>query len=662
MAVFALLDDAHSTPQQPTSRLYRDWVREHRCSDPAALDGVWAAVDRDLRAGLHAVVLADYEWGAKLLRAGHAGLAVDDTASLRVLMFRELMHLSRAQVDAWLSAPSPPWGEGGGEGPGAAASQHAGPHPNPLPGGEGAREGGVGLGVGAAGVMNLVASVDRDAFTAAIERIHEAIRAGETYQVNYTYRLTGQAHGEPIDLYRRLRQRQPVAYGALIALPEGGHVLSCSPELFLRHDAGLLTARPMKGTAPRIPAPESDSETARLLSEDIKNRAENLMIVDLLRNDLGRLAETGSVNVPALFAIEPYATVFQMTSTVQARLRPGVGMPELLRAVYPCGSITGAPKHHTMELIARLETTPRGLYCGAIGWVDAPKAGARIGDFCLSVAIRTLTLGPEKQGLRAARLGIGAGIVIDSRAADEYDECRLKARFLTDLDPGFELFETMFASPTEGIRHLDLHLARLARSARVFGFPFERADLLAAIDAAMSRLAAGGPSRLRLALAYNGRMQVTHAPLAPLPNGGAGVGAGVDAAVEAVGLVLAPEPLPAVNPLAAHKTTQRAHYDAGVRAAEQAGAFDSLFFDAADRLIEGGRSNVFLKLGGRWFTPPVAGGALPGVMRGLLLADPAWGAAERELTRADLLGAEAIMVCNALRGPLVGQLLAVAAA
>lgn len=613
---FALLDDAHATAERPTSRLYRDWVREHRCSDPAQLDAMWAEVDHDLRAGLHAVLLADYEWGAKLLRAGHAGLASDDASSLRVLMFRELAQLSRAEADAFLMAHPPVWGEGG---------------PGP------------------AGVMNLAASVDRDAFTDAIERIHEAIRAGETYQVNYTYRLTGEAHGEPVDLYQRLRQRQPVAYGALIALPEGGHVLSCSPELFLRHDAGTLTARPMKGTAPRITAPESDSETARLLSEDIKNRAENLMIVDLLRNDLGRLAEIGSVSVPALFAIEPYATVFQMTSTVQARLRAEVGMPEMLRAVYPCGSITGAPKHHTMALIAGLETTPRGLYCGAIGWVDAPAAGARIGDFCLSVAIRTLTLAPSSNGVRAARLGVGAGIVIDSRAADEFDECRLKARFLTDLDPGFELFETMFATPTDGVRHLDHHLARLARSAAVFGFPFDRGEVKAAIDAALAGLAPGGASRLRLALAYNGRTRLTHAPLAPLPN-------------EAVGLLIAPQPLPSPGPLAAHKTTQRAHYDAGVRAAEQAGAFDSLFLDADDRLVEGGRSSVFLKLGGRWFTPPVADGALPGVMRGLLLADPAWAATERRLTRADLLHAEDIMVCNALRGPLAAHLLALVAA
>ena len=268
------------------------------------------------------------------------------------------------------------------------------------------------------------------------------------------------------------------------------HVLSCSPELFLRCENGLLTARPMKGTAARMQGPESDSETARHLSIDIKNRAENVMIVDLLRNDLGRIAQVGSVKVPELFAIEPYSTVFQMTSTVQARLRPELGFADVLRATFPCGSITGAPKHRTMQWIADLESTPRGLYCGAIGWVDAPQGDSRCGDFCLSVAIRTLTLGREVHGLRPARLGIGAGIIADSRADDEFDECRLKARFLTGLDPGFELFETLLATPAGELPHLQRHLDRLARSAALLGFAFDA-------DAARAVLLEGATSFVR---------------------------------------------------------------------------------------------------------------------------------------------------------------------
>jgi para-aminobenzoate synthetase/4-amino-4-deoxychorismate lyase len=514
---------------------------------------------------------------------------------------------------------------------------------------------------GAAGVMHLEASVDQPAFTRAIDRIHAAIQAGETYQVNYTYRLHAQAYGSPVGLYRRLRARQPVAYGAFIQLPtavEGGepgdattHVLSCSPELFLRHDDSVLTARPMKGTASRIRAPEADSETARHLSLDIKNRAENLMIVDLLRNDIGRIAQIGSVKVPDLFAIEPYSTVFQMTSTVQARVRPDVGVPELLRAVFPCGSITGAPKHHTMELIAELESTPRGLYCGAIGWIDAPRGEARLGDFCLSVTIRTITLGAEVDGLRPARLGIGAGIVLDSRADDEFEECRWKARFLTGLPPGFELFETMLATPAGGVQHLDRHLARLGRSAQVLGFVFDRFEAQRLVDEQVRKLSgtAVPRHRLRLSLAHDGSLQLTQAALADLPPGPDGV---------AVTLLIAEQRLPNTHPLSAHKTTLRQHYDDGVRAAERVGAFDSLFFTEDGRLVEGGRSSVFVKLDGRWCTPPVDDGALPGVMRSLVLDDPSWQAVERSLYRDDLERADALVVCNALRGALAARVIA----
>jgi para-aminobenzoate synthetase/4-amino-4-deoxychorismate lyase len=601
---FALLDDRDATRARPVSRLYEGFEREHRCIDSIDLEAVWTRVDADLRAGLHAVVLADYEWGAKLLEAGVR--AADAGAALRVLMFRRLTRLARDEVDAWL----------------AQRDDSAVDTP--------------------AGVIDLAPSVDRAEFTRSIAAIHEAIRNGETYQVNYTYRLEGAAYGSPIALYRALRRRQPVSYGAFIALPPGGaitHVLSCSPELFVRHDAGLLTARPMKGTAARVAAPESDSESARLLAIDVKNRAENLMIVDLLRNDLGRLAQIGTVRVPALFAIEPYSTVFQMTSTVEAQIRPDVGMPELLRAVFPCGSITGAPKHHTMGLIAQLERTPRGLYCGAIGWVDAPAGATRLGDFCLSVAIRTLTLGEAARGLRRLRLGVGAGIVIDSRADDEFDECRLKARFLTGLDPGFRLFETMHWAPGQGVRHLDRHLARLERSASALGFALDAAALRAAIAA----FTAPGVHRLRVALAHDGRFALSHAPLAALPLG-------------PVRLLIADQPLPESNPLSAHKTTLRSAYDAGVRAAEAVGAFDSLFFDTAGRLVEGGRSSVFARLDGQWCTPPLRDGALPGVMRGVLLDDPAWAAREHTLTRADLSRADAIVVCNALRGALPAEI------
>jgi para-aminobenzoate synthetase/4-amino-4-deoxychorismate lyase len=619
---FALLDDAGADGAAPTSRLYTGFAGEHRCTDPARLAATWAAVQADLRGQgptgerLHAVLLADYEWGARLIGAAHRPPPADEPAALRVLMFRQRARLGACEVADWLAG-----------------------HDDGQPAGAGA----------------LTPSVDDAGFDAAIAAIHAAIADGETYQVNYTYRLDGQAWGEPVALYRRLRERQAVPFGALIALPARADdarrwVLCRSPELFLQHQSGLVTARPMKGTARRFPDdPPRDHAAAHALASDIKNRAENLMIVDLLRNDLGRVAQTGSVRVPQRFAVEAYATVFQMTSTVQARLLPDIDMPALLRATFPCGSITGAPKQRTMHWIERLESTPRGLYCGSIGWVDAPADPAqRCEDFGLNVAIRTLTLGEARAGLRPLRLGVGAGIVQDSVAADERAECRLKARFLTALDPEFELFETLRGRPQDGIALQDDHLARLARSAWTLGFDFDAAAARALLAEAAAALT--GPTRLRLALARDGRLSLRQGPLTPLPTD-------ADGRPHApVRLIVSPHRLPATAPLAAFKTTLRAHYDAGVQAAEAAGAFDSLFLTEDGRLVEGGRSNVFLQLDGRWWTPPVSDGALPGVLRARLLADPRMAAAERTLTRADLQRAEAIRVCNALRGMLQAEL------
>ncbi|MEK8050915.1 chorismate-binding protein [Ideonella sp. DXS22W] len=653
MPCFALLDDAEARPGHALSRLYTRLVREHRCTDPQTLDATCQAVAADQARGLHALLLIDYEWGLPLQRLPARLLAEGSAApALRVLMFGQCQHLDAEGVGAWLATQ-------------AAAEAAAEPTDTDA------------QGRAACGVTGLTPSVSRAAFDAAIAQIHAAIARGETYQVNYTFRLQGQAYGTPTALYQALRARQPVPFGALLALPEAAaapfdadaeagadaegdasagaavatHVLSCSPELFLRHTGGELTARPMKGTAARQPDAQADAQAARALAADVKNRAENLMIVDLLRNDLGRVAQTGTVRVPALFAVEPYATVWQMTSTVQARLRPGTGLAEVLRASFPCGSITGAPKRHTMGLIGQLEDTARGLYCGAIGWLDAPAGGQACGDFCLSVAIRTLTLGPPApQGLRPLTLGVGAGIVQDSVAAAEWDECRLKARFLTDLDPGFELFETVLCTAEGQLPLLPRHLARLQRSATALGFALDISAAEQRLRATAAALPRGVPHRLRLALRHGGGMAITHAVLALLPAGAAGT---PDAPVR---LRLADAPLPAQRPLSAHKTTLRAAYDAGVRLAEQQGAFDTVFCTPDGRLVEGGRSAVFVRLGGRWFTPPLSDGALPGVMRSVLLDDPAWNATERSVALHQLREAEDIVVCNALRGVLHARL------
>ena len=499
-------------------------------------------------------------------------------------------------------------------------------------------------------------AVTRQDYETALQRILELIGSGDTYQVNHTFALYARAFGDPLALYRALRRAQPTAYRALARL-HGRWVLSLSPERFFGLDGrGLLQVRPMKGTAPRHADPQRDREAALFLRNDPKNRAENLMILDLLRNDLGRLAQPGSVRVPQRFAVEPYATVWQMTSAVQARLRDEVGWSELWRALFPCGSVVGAPKHRTMQIIAELEPEGRGLYTGAIGWLR-PGAGttpaATHGEF--SVAIRTLEVDAAlRGGTRAARLGVGGGVVADSTAHGEWDECWLKARFATTLDPGFGLIETFAAHHPSQHDRIDAHLHRLERSARYFGFRFERTELLLALQrehAALAPPCAGAQTawshRTRIELRHDGSFEIRCAPLQAPP-----------ARVE---VLLAEQWLDDAvldrrDPLLRHKTTHRARYDLAWQAAERQGAFDALFFNQRDELCEGGRSSVFVQLDGRWWTPPLRCGLLPGVARARLLADPRLRAGERVLRREDVLRAQALMLSNAVRGALPARL------
>jgi len=584
------------------------------------------AVQQEMREGLFALVLCDYEWRAtqRAIPQMHSTVLSQRSPGLRVLMFRHMVLLSRAAADEWLAAMD--------------------------------REG------QPAGILHVRRSIDRAQFDVAVDRIHRALNDGECYQVNYTYRIDFDTFGSPVALYRRLRTRQPVRYGAFIALPEFDaidgktvgvtHILSCSPELFLRNKGGQIMARPMKGTA-ASPAPPpheknlDDSGDAALscLQSDPKSRAENVMIVDLMRNDLSRVAQVGSVRVPALFSIERHAALLQMTSTVEATLRADVSLADVARAVFPCGSITGAPKHRVMEIIGEIESTPRGLYTGAIGWIEAPPSITPLracGDFCFSVAIRTVTLDANFNPARGS-MGVGAGIVADSRAEEEYEECLLKARFLTDLDPGFSLFETMYATREAGIRHLDRHLFRLEQSSASLGFAWNRSNLLDALSSQVKKLEPNGVWRLRLDLNKSGQIEISVAPVAPLNP-------------EPVTLVLAKEPQGDAA-LARYKTSHRAHFDHALREAEQRGAFDQLFYNTEGYLTQGARTNAFLRIDGRWWTPPAEQGILPGIMRGILLDHPVWQAAERALTLEDLRRAQAIIVCNALRGPLVARVI-----
>ncbi|KAI3594808.1 Para-aminobenzoate synthase, aminase component [Cupriavidus sp. U2] len=606
---FVLLDDAHA-PGVAASRLYTGFVRQDIVparTDAAALDALLAQGWRD---GLHVALFAPYEFGGHLVGAPvhlDERLPFHDGA-LRLLWFRTLTLLDAGQVKQWVDA-------------------QAGPGP--------------------AGVLDVAGNLSREQYTAAIARIHAYIEAGDTYQVNFTQRLGFQAFGDPVAFYAALRDAQPVPFGALARLPGDGWVLSLSPELFVAHDGGgHLVARPMKGTAPRTGDADVDARSARVLAADPKNRAENVMIVDLLRNDLGRLAVPGSVAVPNRFVVEPFGRVLQMTSTVTATAQPGTSFGSLMQALFPCGSITGAPKRRTMQIIAELESSPRGLYTGSIGWLDAPRAGVVLGAFGMSVAIRTLVLAAaDEAGLRRGEMGVGGGIVHDSVADDEFAECGWKARFLTAHDPGFTLFETMHAH--DGVvLHRERHLARIAKSSKTCGFAFDTPAARAALQAEAARLG-DGDWRLRMSVDKRGAIAFASGPLVPLP-------------AATVDLEMAEMRLPVADPLRRHKLSARHTFDQGWQAAERAGAFDCLFFNTRDELLEGGRSSVFVKVDGQWLTPPLSADILPGVMRAVVLeAGDALidgPVAETTVTREAVLRAEAIVIANALRGTMRARL------
>ncbi|MBI3727530.1 MAG: aminodeoxychorismate synthase component I [Burkholderiales bacterium] len=603
---FALLDDAHS--EQAQSRFYCDLQSVLVCSTVHEWPTLWRDAESALQQGSFALALLSYESGAQL-----QGIAAHSEPALsRILLFRQCHILDSQQVAVFLQ------------------SQTA---PDNI--------------ADIAGIAGIQANVDASQFEAGIASVREYIAAGDTYQVNYTYRLHFDSYGTPLTLYRRLRQRQPVPYGALICLPDGEAVVSLSPELFVRQQQGKLLARPMKGTAAATGDAEQDRRRAAELAADTKNRAENLMIVDLLRNDLGRIAKTGTVRVPKLFEVNRFSSVLQMTSTVEADLQDGLNLAQILTALFPCGSITGTPKHRTMQIIRELEAEPRGLYTGAIGWFDPPAQTGVLGDFCLSVPIRTLQLqaplDDAEPAMRRGVLGVGAGIVYDSVAQEEYAECHLKASFLTGLLPQFELFETMHATQEEGCRHQSRHLHRLQTSAQYFCFAWNQEQVRLKLQQVCDALPSAIPHRLRLALKPDGELDVRTAELSPLP--------------ASPKVMLAKTASDSRNLFLRHKSSLRQQYDQAWQAAEQQGAFDMLFFNEKGHLTEGGRSTVLLKLHGKWLTPPLEDGVLPGIMREILLEDKRYQLTEQVLALGDVRAAEQIMLRNSLRGAFVVELI-----
>ncbi|MGC6400121.1 aminodeoxychorismate synthase component I [Sphingomonas sp. FW199] len=469
--------------------------------------------------------------------------------------------------------------------------------------------------------------ISRAAYLTAFDTVQAAIRAGDIYQANLTFPATVPVAGDPMAIYAKLRARSLAGHGALVWTGTDW-LISLSPELFFASTGRSITVRPMKGTAPRGADADADRATAAALQADAKQRAENLMIVDLMRNDLSRVAVAGSVQVPALYTVEPYPTVHQMVSTVTATLDAGTDAVGVLRALFPCGSVTGAPKIRAMEVIHDVEAGPRGAYTGAIGSI-APG-----GDATFNVAIRTLHLKP---GEATASLGLGSGIVADSVGGEEWDECLTKARFLTAGERPVDLIETMAFLPEHGILRLDHHLHRMRESARALGHAFDRHEARNALQAATFRL--DGPARVRLVLGASGAIAIETGPMPPAPT-------------EPVSVAIVPRKVAPDDFRLRHKTSDRALYDDPRRAA---GTLEVLFADADGQLSEGSFTSLFVPMpDGRYATPPLAAGLLPGVLRTAMIE--AGEAVERPLTAADL--AQGFCVGNSLRGLIVARLVA----
>lgn len=592
MPYFALFDDAVSG----RAKRYQNHV-ESRFFRPEELDALDGALQSGWQKGLHAVLFADYGFGLPL-----TGVESERGGNLALHWFADCADTDAA---SWLAR-----------------------HSDDLP----------------AGISTPQSSVSETDYLDRIRQIHEAIRRGDTYQINYTTRLHLQAYGNPVSLYRRLRQ--PVPYAVLSHLPDAegqsAWTLCFSPELFLNIASdGTISTEPMKGTAP-ILGDGQDERRAAELQADPKNRAENVMIVDLLRNDLGKIAQIGKVCVPEPFKVSRFGSVWQMTSTIQAQALPDTSFADILRAAFPCGSITGAPKKMSMQIIESLEAEPRGLYTGSIGYLN-PSSGGLGFEGAFNVVIRTLSLTPLSDGIYQGVYGVGSGIVIDSDPAAEYRECGWKARFLNEWRPDFGIFETLRAENGR-CTLLDRHLCRLKTSAQALNLP-----LPDGCENQIKQYIADLPDgafRVKALLASDG-ISLSRAVLNRL--------------TDKQRVIISPTILPAQNYLRRFKTTCRTVFDQAWQTAETQGAFDSLFFNSDGILLEGGRSNVFVKHRGQWLTPSLDLDILNGIMRQAVLDEPQKylqtnQVIETHITQKTLQEAEEIRLSNALRGVFAAAL------
>ncbi|MBL4800092.1 MAG: aminodeoxychorismate synthase component I [Oleispira sp.] len=455
-----------------------------------------------------------------------------------------------------------------------------------------------------------------------VSKIKQHILDGDTYQVNFTMKYKFTYLGSPLKLYEKLRQRQRVEYGCYLDFP-GSTILSRSPELFISKNGDRIVTKPMKGTHKRGETPEIDDMHIKFLATDEKTLAENVMIVDLLRNDLSRICDRGSVETAGLFEIQTYETLHQMISTVSGRVTGDISIETLFREIYPCGSITGAPKVRTMEIIRSLESEPRGVYTGAIGYISPDNS------FCFNVPIRTLVLWPDGSG----EMGVGSGIVYDSNINDEYEECRLKGAFFADGNGEYSLIETMRFD--NGFPALDMHIERITRSARELGFAINQKALKEDLLDCGSRLTC--ECKVRVMLKRSGQYDIECIAL--------------NRNEEARRTIaLAGSKVSSSDFLLRHKTTRRSFYNKLYDIHSSQGHYDVIFSNERGEITEGSFNNIFIRKGERWLTPPVESGLIPGIQRRVLLESGNMRASEKVIYVNDLCEADEIILTNAVRG------------
>jgi para-aminobenzoate synthetase/4-amino-4-deoxychorismate lyase len=462
----------------------------------------------------------------------------------------------------------------------------------------------------------------RETYVDRIHAIRNHIREGDVYQINFTGRMSFQFEGSALGLYRSLKQKQRVPYSTFIRT---GHetFISLSPELFFHRSGNRMVTRPMKGTAPRGRTVTEDSANSMWLRNDAKNRAENIMIVDVLRNDLGKISNIGSVKTSNLHNVEKYDSLFQMTSTVGSELRENVRYYDIFNALFPSGSITGAPKRRAMQIIDALEETPRGIYTGAIGYISPSN------EAMFNVAIRTAALRDSK-----GEIGIGGGITWDSNAEDEYLECELKSKFFLQPPEEFTLIETLFWDGT--YRLPDKHLERLTSSAAYFDFPCDTGLIRQRLESITTEFDTGKQYRVRLTLDRFGSAEITWNEFS-------------NELRSAPTVFISPVRTSSMDRFLYHKTSKRALYETSYMAAKEAGFFDVIFMNERDQITEGSRTNIFILKDNIYHTPPVTCGLLNGIYRQHMLRTLG-NAVETILTVQDIHDADAVFVCNSLRG------------